>query len=82
MLSVHSRLERSRANGPGIRAVIRHQGSRRNCPGCFNPQPQDGRNLASACELVRWLRVECARVEGLTISGGEPMEQAAGAVVR
>ena len=37
-LRLHAFLPRSRANGPGVRAVIWVQGCSLGCPGCFNPQ--------------------------------------------
>src|SRR3972149_712339 len=38
ILRLHALLPRSRANGPGMRAVIWFQGCTRGCPGCFNPE--------------------------------------------
>ena len=37
-LRLHAFLPRSRANGPGTRAVIWVQGCSLGCPGCFNPK--------------------------------------------
>jgi len=36
-IRMHSRMEWSRVNGPGARAVIWLQGCSLNCPGCWNP---------------------------------------------
>jgi anaerobic ribonucleoside-triphosphate reductase activating protein len=83
-LRVHSVLESSRANGPGRRAVIWLQGCSLGCRGCWNPATH--RRLTgserTAEELVAWLESVRSRTEisGLTISGGEPLEQAPGLV--
>lgn len=79
-LRVHALMECSTVNGPGVRAVIWVQGCSLDCPGCWNPDTHDplrGSRLAVS-EVLQWFaRVSCAnRIEGLTISGGEPMEQA------
>lgn len=80
VLSIHARMASSRANGPGVRAVIWLQGCRRGCAGCFNPDTHshDGRNPTSTSDLLRWLRDDCPGIEGVSISGGEPLEQAEG----
>ena len=79
-LRVHALMESSTVNGPGARAVIWVQGCSLGCPGCWNPETHDplrGSRL-DVSEVLEWFaRVSCAnRIEGLTISGGEPMEQA------
>lgn len=70
-------LDRSRANGPGERFVIWVQGCSLRCPGCFNPElhdPDAGEELTT--ERLAG-RIQAAQgLRGLTISGGEPMEQA------
>lgn len=69
---------RSRANGPGVRAVIWVQGCRRQCPGCCNPEFQnpDGGRVATVDELLA--RIAAALpLDGLSLSGGEPFDQAA-----
>ena len=78
-LRVHHLLDASRANGPGLRAVVWVQGCGRDCPGCFNPETHDpagGDELTHAGILAWWARVATG-VDGLTVSGGEPLEQAA-----
>jgi anaerobic ribonucleoside-triphosphate reductase activating protein len=76
-LNVHALLPRSRANGPGVRAVIWLQGCERRCPGCFNPdaQPTELRRLLTPDELWQWVQT-IEGIEGLTLSGGEPLLQA------
>ena len=79
-LRVHAPLEASGANGPGERVVIWLQGCTLDCPGCWNPATHEraGGFERSVPEIFAWLEAVCSRagVEGLTISGGEPMEQA------
>ncbi len=36
LLNVAATMSRSRANGPGVRAVIWVQGCTIGCPGCYN----------------------------------------------
>ncbi len=86
-LRVHGLAERSRANGPGLRAVIWVQGCTLGCPGCFNPASHaagplpdppraDGRGVWPVETLVDWVRDRAGEVEGITVSGGEPLQQA------
>ena len=75
-LRIHSRLSSSRANGPGIRAVIWLQGCPLRCKGCFNEElryPDRGIDI-SINELYRWF-VSISGITGVTLSGGEPTEQ-------
>lgn len=79
-IRIHSRLEQSRVNGPGSRAVIWLQGCSLNCPGCWNPLSHSieagiAVEIASVVEWVTDLQ-SIRLIDGLTISGGEPMEQA------
>jgi anaerobic ribonucleoside-triphosphate reductase activating protein len=79
-LRVHALMESSTVNGPGARAVIWVQGCSLGCRGCWNPETHDplrGSRL-DVSEVLEWfVKVSHAnRIEGLTISGGEPMEQA------
>lgn len=62
--------------GPGARAVVWVQGCSLRCPGCIVPEtwaPAGGR-LVNPVELAREV-LESGGVEGVTVSGGEPMEQ-------
>ncbi len=85
-LRVHAVLENSQANGPGRRAVIWLQGCSLGCPGCFNPQthPAQGGEWVEVDELANRLATWQDNLEGLTISGGEPLQQtkALGALLR
>jgi len=66
------------ALGPGARAVIWVQGCPLNCPGCVAPDwiPfVPARHMTPQQALAR---LDLDRITGMTFSGGEPMEQAAG----
>ena len=74
-MRIHAIEPKSRANGPGVRFVVWLQGCTLGCPGCFNPlthDPRAGTELA-VDDIVAQLRA--VRVDGLTLSGGEPMQQ-------
>ena len=76
-LRLHAFLPRSRANGPGVRAVIWVQGCSLGCPGCFNPQSHafSGGEVVTVEELFERIVGLGAGVEGITLSGGEPLQQ-------
>ena len=78
-LNVTGVIPRSAANGPGWRAVVWVQGCTVGCPGCFNPQTHQHaqRRLMDPNRLGEDL-LKLPGLEGLTISGGEPFEQAEG----
>ena len=79
-MRVHAIDPRSRANGPGVRFVVWFQGCTLGCPGCFNPATHVDAGPERAIEdIVRELAASVgngAKVDGLTLSGGEPMQQA------
>ncbi len=69
----------SRANGLGLRAVVFFQGCTLGCPGCWNPKTHPFRGAEVAAEEVaqQVLRAHAEHsLEGITFSGGEPMQQA------
>jgi len=76
-MRIHKIIERTRAEGPGERFCIWVQGCKRHCPGCFNPEtwdPNAGEEMGLAEIVYRMLRAK--DIEGITLLGGEPMEQA------
>ncbi len=77
-LNVSAIRRHSRVTGPGLRNAIWVQGCSIGCPGCFNPQthPHDERTLFDPEALADQLAGD-AETEGVTILGGEPLEQAA-----
>ncbi|MDO4582236.1 MAG: anaerobic ribonucleoside-triphosphate reductase activating protein [Bacillota bacterium] len=66
-------------DGPGIRMVIFTQGCTHNCAGCHNPETHDptGGETRDSAELIELLRSK-RLIAGVTLSGGEPLLQAAG----
>ena len=80
-LNVSSTMSRSRANGPGVRAVIWVQGCTIGCRGCYSASthPHKSSSLHHPSEIAEWLQ-SIPDIEGVTFSGGEPFEQAAAVV--
>jgi len=70
--------------GPGRRFVLWVQGCRKRCPGCTSPEwrPQEGGSLLAVAEMQRAILEQDERpaplgqLDGLTLSGGEPLLQA------
>jgi anaerobic ribonucleoside-triphosphate reductase activating protein len=76
IILIHKILKCSNVNGPGKRSVVWTQGCSLNCKGCFN---RDTHNFAPNKEYdIEILARELAdfKQKGLTISGGEPLDQA------
>ena len=65
-------------DGPGIRMTIFTQGCHHNCPGCQNPQTHDfnGGHFIEIDEILEMIE-ENPLLDGITFSGGDPMDQAA-----
>lgn len=80
-LRIHSRIECSSVNGPGKRVVIWTQGCSLRCKNCWNSETHDpkGGDSIEVAHLAQWI-VDTVQTNpgltGLTISGGEPVEQA------
>ena len=76
-LNVAKTLSHSRANGPGVRAVIWVQGCTIGCPGCYNAftHPHEKRTLVAPETIAKWVS-GLEGIEGVSFSGGEPFEQA------
>lgn len=77
LLNVAHIRRRSRVNGPGVRSVVWVQGCTICCPGCFNPDthPHKPVKLLDPRQLAEEL-LAIPDTEGITLSGGEPFEQA------
>src|SRR5947207_15670603 len=76
-LRLHRFLPASWANGPGRRAVLWVQGCTLACPDCFNPQTHarsEGERVPLPA-LVQRITSLAQGIEGLTISGCEPLQQ-------
>lgn len=80
LLRVHSKIDSSTVNGPGRRAVIWVQGCSLACLGCWNPDTHssEGGSGFEIAEILCWIwgLWHAGAISGLTVSGGEPLEQA------
>ena len=66
------------ANGVGVRTTLFVSGCRHHCEGCFNPVQWDfeaGEPFTPEVEDQILQSLEPAYITGLTLLGGEPMEQ-------
>lgn len=72
---VHATLPRSVANGPGERFVVWTQGCSLGCSGCFNPETHgEGGPVRAVAEVVAEV-LATTGIDGVTVTGGEPLEQ-------
>lgn len=71
-------LPKSSANGPGNRCVLWLQGCSIGCEGCCNPALQNSNegNWNSVRSIFIKIEAAAESVDGITISGGEPFQQA------
>jgi anaerobic ribonucleoside-triphosphate reductase activating protein len=76
-LRIAGLLGESIVDGPGIRFTIFTQGCKHHCPGCHNPQTHDfsGGKPVSVESVLEQIRKN-PLLDGITLSGGEPFEQA------
>ena len=76
LLQVDRIQEKTRALGPGCRAVVWFHGCSRGCPGCVAAE-MNSRNDFETCPPLQLAERICSieGIEGVTLSGGEPMEQ-------
>ncbi len=76
---IHGFVAHSRVNGPGTRAIVYFQGCNLGCDGCWNPASHTFTGLSHEAQDVAE-QVAAAHqthfIEGVTFSGGEPMQQA------
>lgn len=65
-------------DGPGLRLAVFVQGCPHACPGCHNPSSHDpeGGEWASVADIAGRMQKN-PLLAGITLTGGEPMEQAA-----
>ncbi len=66
-------------DGPGLRYSVFVQGCSHHCPGCHNEesQPREGGYTAQIEDIVNDI-CENKLISGVTLTGGEPLEQAEG----
>ncbi|MDO4977677.1 MAG: anaerobic ribonucleoside-triphosphate reductase activating protein [Eubacteriales bacterium] len=75
-LRIHSIIQESIVDGPGIRMTVFTQGCPHHCPGCHNPQTHDfyGGQLIDVSSVFNQYK-ENPLLRGITFSGGEPFAQ-------
>ena len=70
-------IKESIVDGPGIRLVVFSQGCKHNCKGCHNPETHSftGGRLIDIKDILKMVK-DNPLLDGVTFSGGEPLEQA------
>lgn len=81
IINVAGIVRNSYVDGPGIRYALFVQGCPHHCPGCHNPEthPYTGGQKISTETILEEIRTDFL-LDGVTLSGGEPMAQAASLV--
>lgn len=76
-LNLYGSVSDSIVDGPGLRYSVFVQGCTHNCPGCHNPesQPKTGGTVTAIEDILADIRAN-KLISGVTLSGGEPFEQA------
>lgn len=76
-LRISGLVNESIVDGPGIRLVVFAQGCIHNCPECHNPHTHSfkGGYTISIDEIVELVKKN-PLLDGVTLSGGDPFEQA------
>lgn len=77
-MRIASIVQDSIVDGPGLRFTVFTQGCPHHCPGCHNPATHDpsGGRETDPGELAENM-LQNPLLRGLTLSGGEPFQQAA-----
>ena len=77
MIRIAGIIEESIVDGPGIRLVVFTQGCKHNCKDCQNQHTHsfEGGKLISIDSIIDKMK-ENPLIDGITLSGGEPFEQA------
>lgn len=68
--------QESVTDGVGLRSVLYFQGCPHNCPGCHNPESHDP-TAGYLAEVEAMVELLCSNplIDGITLSGGEPLLQ-------
>ncbi len=76
-IRLFGKVAESIVDGPGIRYAIFCQGCYHHCEGCHNPESHaiDGGEIYQIEQLIQEIK-ENPLLDGITLSGGEPMLQA------
>lgn len=79
MIKVAGELYDSLANGPGMRYVLFTQGCSMKCPGCHNTHTWNKElGVSMSIDTIMEHIQSSPFIEGVTLSGGDPMEQPKG----
>ena len=65
----------SKVNGPGLRFVLWTQGCSKGCSECFNPETWSREIYKELSPTQIFELIKNFEVDGVTISGGDPLEQ-------
>ena len=65
----------SKVNGPGNRFVLWTQGCSKGCSECFNPETWSTKVYKEYSPIELFHLIQNFEVDGITISGGDPLEQ-------
>lgn len=65
----------SKVNGPGNRFVLWTQGCSKGCSECFNPETWSTNVYKEYSPIELFYIIQNFEVDGITISGGDPLEQ-------
>jgi anaerobic ribonucleoside-triphosphate reductase activating protein len=65
----------SKVNGPGNRFVLWTQGCSKGCSECFNPETWNNNIFKELSPKQIFELIKNFEVDGVTISGGDPLEQ-------
>ena len=65
----------SKVNGPGVRFVLWTQGCSKGCSECFNPETWSKDTYKEYSSIELFQIIQDFEVDGITISGGDPLEQ-------
>lgn len=76
LLRIAHSVTATRAEGPGWRAALWVQGCSIRCPGCFNPHTWSAAGPSASISDVLAALTSDPRIEGITLLGGEPFDQA------
>lgn len=82
MLKINGIIANSCVDGPGLRYVIFTQGCPHKCDGCHNPQTwgTESGHYITFDAIQESLEQQIDLIQGITISGGEPLTQIDGVV--
>ena len=75
IINIMSILNETNVNGPGNRICIWTQGCTKGCKGCFNPESWSNKITTQWTPQALAQHVLSQECDGITISGGDPLEQ-------